>query len=1148
MSRFIHLRATTAYSLLEGAMTVSALVKRAEGLELEALGLCDRANLFGALEFSEAAAAAGIQPIIGTFLPTVFAVPKSSQTDRRGVAKKPGGLSIFAATEEGYLTLLRLSSRAHLEGVEGVGAAIKAAWLLDDNEGLIVASGGEEGVANTLVADGNEAQATAALGELQRKLGDRFYVELQRYGRDGEEEIEAELVNWAYCNGAPLVATNAAYFGSTDDYDAHDVLLSIGAGTVLGDRDRKRVTPNHHLQPPSELANRFKDLPEAIENTIELATRCRYRPRKAAPILPAFTADVDGDMAARITAENAVLKDMATAGLRHRIDSGEATADASVEEYEKQLAYELDVIENMQYAGYFLIVADFIQWAKDQGIPVGPGRGSGAGSVVAWSLKITDIDPLRFGLLFERFLNPERVSMPDFDIDFCPERRDEVIAYVQRKYGHDQVAQIITFGTLQARAVMRDVGRALQMPYGQVDGLCKLVPHNPTHPVKLKEAIDSEPQLQMARDEEPIVKQLLDTSVRLEGLYRHPSTHAAGIVIGDRPLDQLVPLFRDPRSEMPVTQFNMKWVENAGLVKFDFLGLKTLTVLDRAVKLLSNRSNSIDLNRLPLDDEKTFQLLSSGATVGIFQLESAGMRDALRVIEPDRFEDIIALVSLYRPGPMENIPTYGARKHKREEPDYLHPKLEPILGETYGVIIYQEQVMEIARVLSGYSLGEADLLRRAMGKKIRAEMAKQRTRFVDGARENDVPAAQAEMIFDLVARFADYGFNKSHAAAYALVAYQTAYIKANYPVEFFAAAMSVDLGNTDKLAEFYRDAKTLGVEVRPPDINQGVTEFSVRDGAIDYGLGALRNVGRAAVDHLVRVRGLQPFMSLQDFASRVDAGEIGRKALEGLANAGAFDTLDVPRHTAFASVDAVLETAQRESRDREAGQTALFAESTTVDLCLVPSPSWTEPERLNREFDSLGFFVSGHPIDAYADVIKKQGVATISEFAQVLERGGTVGRLGCVITQRQDKRGRKGARYAILQVSDPGSQSEIFVFSDVLAAYGDVLTAGAKIIAHVEGELRNGEVRLTLSGCSPLDDVSEQAIDGLTVYADASFQMESFAQCLPGPGKSWVTLVLSERAEDGDVHLQLAGRYAVSLDIVAALKAVQGVDMIETQH
>ncbi|HET6492610.1 MAG TPA: DNA polymerase III subunit alpha, partial [Burkholderiales bacterium] len=728
------------------------------------------------------------------------------------------------------------------------------------------------------------------------------------------------LIDLAYAKSVPLVATNEPYFAAAQDYEAHDALICIAEGKLLAETERRQLTPEHRLKSRAEMVERFADLPEAIASTVEIAQRCAFRPRTHQPILPRFSVGDNG----RVLDEASELRSRAEAGLEQRLSSAGVAPGHTADEYRERLEFELGVIAGMKYPGYFLIVSDFIQWAKKQGIPVGPGRGSGAGSLASYALTITDLDPIRFGLLFERFLNPERVSMPDFDIDFCQDRRDEVIRYVQERYGRDQVAQIITFGTLQARGVLRDVGRVLQMPYGQVDKLCKLVPQNPAAPVSLKQAIEGEPRLQAERDSEPVVKRAFDIAQKLEGLNRHASTHAAGIVIGDRPLSELVPLYRDPKSDMPVTQFNMKWVEQAGLVKFDFLGLKTLTVLQTAVALVKRRGMDIDLSAIPLDDKNTYDLLARAEAVGIFQLESAGMRRALLDMRPDRFEDIIALVALYRPGPMANIPTYCARKHGMEQSDYIHPKLEPILHETFGVIIYQEQVMQAAQILAGFTLGEADLLRRAMGKKIRKEMQAQRERFVSGAVERGVERNQADAIFDLLERFAEYGFNKSHAAAYALVAYQTAYMKANFPVEFLAATMTLDMGNTDKLAEFRAEAERLGITVSPPAINRSSVEFEVDGNTIIYALAALKGVGRQAVEQIIAARGSRPFADLADFAGRINPRAINKRVLESLAAAGAFDEFEKVRARVLAVVDQMLGRAQRAHDTAAVGQSELF--------------------------------------------------------------------------------------------------------------------------------------------------------------------------------------------------------------------------------
>src|SRR5947207_3383118 len=806
---FVHLHVHSAYSLLKGSIKIAKLGELAKADRQPALALTDTDNMFGALEFSDKMAGYGIQPIIGCELAVDFG--DQDPNARSAHLAGPARIVLLASRERGYRSLMRLNSRAFLETPVHQSPHIKFDWLEHDADDLIALTGGPDGpISAALLAD-HAALAAVRCDRLASLFGDRLYVELQRHGIEKERRVEAHLIDLAYAKGLPLVATNEPYFATADDYEAHDALLCIAGGHLIAETDRAQLTADHRFKTRAEMAVLFADVPEALASTIEIAERCAFRPVMRKPILPRFTvgasaADAESDEAAE-------LRRQAEEGLANRLSVHGLSQGSSEGDYRDRLAFEIDVITRMNYAGYFLIVADFIKWAKSQGIPVGPGRGSGAGSLVAYALTITDLDPIRFGLLFERFLNPERVSMPDFDIDFCQDRRDEVIAYVRQRYGRDRVAQIITFGTLQARGVLRDVGRVLQMPYGQIDKFCKLVPQNPLNPVTLGRAIEDEPRLQAARDGDPLVRRAFDMAQKLEGLHRHASTHAAGIVIGERPLTEMVPLYRDPKSNMPVTQFNMKWVEQAGLVKFDFLGLKTLTVLETAVALLRKRGVEIDLASIPLDDAKTYAMLARAEAVGIFQLESQGMRRALLDMRPDRFEDIIALVALYRPGPMANIPTYCARKHRMEQPDYIHPKLEPVLRETFGVIVYQEQVMQAAQILAGYSLGEADLLRRAMGKKIRSEMQKQRSRFVSGCIERAMEQGQAEAIFELLARFADYGFNKSHAAAYALVAYQTAFMKANYPVEFLAASMTLDMGNTDKLSEFRAEAERLGVKV-----------------------------------------------------------------------------------------------------------------------------------------------------------------------------------------------------------------------------------------------------------------------------------------------------------------------------------------------
>ena len=971
---FVHLHVHSSYSLLEGAMTVSTLAKLAAADGQPALALTDSNNLFGALEFSEKLAGGGIQPIVGVQLSVDFA--DEADSGRRPVqAQAVPHIVLLAMSEAGYGNLMKLVTEACLAS-GGAGQPISSLEKLTaHHDGVIALTGGPGGPIDSALRAGQVAQAGTRLAKLAEIFGDRLYVEIQRHGRDGEAAVEAHLLRLAYDSDLAIVATNEPFFAKAGDFEAHDALLAVAEGRLVPDGERRRVTPGHFFVTRSEMKRRFADLPEALAATVEIAMRCTWRVTTRKPILPRFGEE------GRDEAEE--LEAQARAGLAARLSKHGPASGYTVGEYESRLDFELSIINRMKFPGYFLIVSDFIKWAKDQGIPVGPGRGSGAGSLVAYALTITDVDPLRFGLLFERFLNPDRVSMPDFDIDFCQNRREEVIDYVKRRYGEERVAQIITFGTLLARGVLRDVGRVLEMPYGQVDKLTKLVPQNPAKPISLKDAIEGEPKLQQASAEEPIVARLLEIGQKLEGLHRHASTHAAGVVIGDRPLEQLVALSVDPRTGMRVTQFNMKWVEQAGLVKFDFLGLKTLTTLTTAVTLIAQRGIAVDLASLPFDDPKSYEMLARGETVGVFQVESVGMRKALVEMKADRIEDLIALVALYRPGPMDNIPTYCRRKLGLEEPTYLHPGMEPYLSETHGIIVYQEQVMQVAQALSGYSLGEADLLRRAMGKKIKAEMDAQRDRFVKGAIDNGIKKDIASEIFDLLAKFADYGFNKSHAAAYAVVAFQTAYLKANFPVEFLAASMTLDIGNTDKLSEFRRDAERLGIKVERPSINRSGVDFDVADGAIRYALGAIKGVGRAAVESIVTARAKGgPFRDLADFARRIDTRLVNRRTIEALISAGTLDEIEPERARAMVAVDGMLALSNRTRDAAEGGQSELFGGGGVTEAFRIPPfEPWAPAERLQREHDAVGFFLSGHPLDDYEHVLKRLRVQSYADFA-----------------------------------------------------------------------------------------------------------------------------------------------------------------------
>jgi DNA polymerase III subunit alpha len=1144
---FVHLHVHSSYSLLEGALTIARLAELAKKDRQPALALTDTDNMFGALEFSEKMASAGIQPIVGCALGVDF-----GDQENRGPAAGDTWprIVLLAARENGYRSLMRLSSRAYLETAPHERPHIKLAWLDDATDGLIALTGGPNGPLDVAIAAGQNALALARCEELQRRFGDRLYIELQRHGMAVERTVEPALIELGYGRGIPLVATNEPFFATREDYEAHDALMCIAEGKLIADGDRRQLTAEHRFKSRAEMAQLFADLPEALAATVEIAERCAFRPVTLAPILPRFSAERgEGEVD-----EAQTLRSAAETGLEQRLKRHSPAHGLTAEDYRARLDFELGVIASMKYAGYFLIVADFIQWAKAQGIPVGPGRGSGAGSLVAYALTITDLDPLRFGLLFERFLNPERVSMPDFDIDFCQDRRDEVIQYVQGKYGRDRVAQIITFGTLQARGVLRDVGRVLQMPYGQVDKLCKLVPQNPANPVTLKRAIEDEPRLQTERDRDPVTRRAFDIAQKLEGLHRHASTHAAGIVIGERSLTELVPLYRDPKSLMPVTQFNMKWVEPAGLVKFDFLGLKTLTVLDLAVKLVRRRDIDLDLSSLPLDDAKTYEMLARGETVGVFQVESQGMRRALVDMRPDRFEDLIVLVALYRPGPMANIPTYCARKLGHERTDYLHPKLEPILQATYGIITYQEQVQQIARDLAGYSLGKADILRRAMGKKDKKEMASQRGDFISGAVERGIGRGDAEVIFDTCAKFAEYGFNKSHSAPYALLTYQTAYMKANYPVEFLAASMTLDMGNTDKLAEFRAEAVRLGIKVEPPSINRSGVEFDVEGNTIYYALAALRGVGRLAVQSILDARGEDPFADMADFARRINPRAVNKRVLESLAASGAFDALEPNRARSFAAVDIVLAAAQRAHDNAALGQDELFGGATTKEpLALPVLEPWLPAERLQKEYDAIGFFLTGHPLDDYAAALKRLRVQSWVEFSRAVKAGAGGSRVAGTVIARTERRTRNGTKMGIIGLSDPSGHYEAVLFAEGLAQYRDLLEPGTAVLLFLTAEVQAEEVRARIQSVEPLDEAAAKMQKGLRVFLRNEAPIDGLVRRLEPTGSSRngadqsdgeVSMVLMLQ-NGSEVEVKLPGRFKVSPQIAGAIKAVAGVVTVE---
>ena len=1159
--RFIHLRLHTEYSLLEGAVPVKSLASLAAKHDMPAVAITDSNNMFAALEFSEYASKEGVQPIVGCQVDLTYTTPDPGKRP-----EAPAPIVLLAQTEAGYMNLMKLNSCAYLDA-KGQLPQVTIDDLETHNTGLICLTGGPDGPLGRLLRQGQRPKAEALIDRFAAIFGDRLYVELQRHPGDGglppaEQLSERGHIEMAYAKDLPLVATNDVYFPKSSLFEAHDALICIAEGAYVDQQEpRRRLTPQHYFKSPQEMATLFADLPEAIENTVEIARRCAFKTYKRDPILPKFADD-----------EVAELRRQAQAGLKYRLSV--IPHAASVEEYEKRLEFELGIIEGMGFPGYFLIVADFIKWSKDHKIPVGPGRGSGAGSLVAYALLITDLDPLRYSLLFERFLNPERVSMPDFDIDFCMDRREEVIRYVQEKYGRDKVGQIITFGALLSKAAVRDVGRVLQMPYGQVDRLSKMIPVEGVKPVSIEKALADEPRLREEAKNEEVVDRLLTYAQQVEGLLRNASTHAAGVVIGDRPLDELVPLYQDPRSDMPATQFNMKWVEQAGLVKFDFLGLKTLTVIQNAVDLIMKSGRSLheaadgstlyepaanvvnDIGHIPLDDAKSYALYASAKTIAVFQVESSGMMDALKRMKPTCIEDIVALVALYRPGPMENIPKFCEVKNGISERDKLHPLVDHILDETQGIIVYQEQVMQIAQEMAGYSLGGADMLRRAMGKKIKEAMDAERPKFEAGAKENNVDKKKASEVFDLLEKFANYGFNKSHAAAYAVVSYQTAWLKANHPVEFMAGVMNCDIHLTDKLGVYFQEVKKgLGIDYIPPCVNRSQATFDVKDQKLVYGLGALKNVGVEAMKLIVEARGDGAFVNLFDVARRCDLKRIGKRPLEMLARAGAFDVLDPNRRRVFLSLDQLSAYSAAIFDQKSSNQVSLFGEAgdDLPEPRLAGGDDWLPAERLAEEFKAIGFYLSGHPLDDYMGALKRKQVMTLDEVTARAEKGAAIVKMAGTVSGRQERKSARGNRFAFVQLSDPTGQYEVTMFSDTLEVAREHLETGAQVVLQCEATMEADQLKLLGRSVSPIDTaVTDISSQGLRVFLDGPEAIPSVASILENAmrdkvkgGRGPIYFCLMNDELPGEVEVDLGQDFPVNPQIRGALRSLGGVIEVE---
>lgn len=1151
--QFIHLRVHSAYSLLEGAMKIPALMSRAAAMGFPAMAVTDTANMFGAKAFSDYAPKNGIKPILGTQM-----YIRNSDADdvlkSKGRTVEPDKIVLLVKNAEGYANVTKLMKIAYLgEKNFAEKPQIRLSDLKTHGAGLIALTAGVDGTVGRLLLENRAAEAEDFLLKLKEIFGDRLYIEISRIGLEKEAKTENDFIDLAYKHDIPLVATNEAFFFDADMYEAHDALVCIARGEYVANDNREKYSPNQRLKTAAEMVALFADLPEAVANTINIAKRCNYVLQYVDPLLPIFECP-EGKT------QNEYLREEAYKGLAHKMETQVYFEGMTEEEkkelderYYARLEYELSVIEKMGFAGYFLIVSDFIRWSKTHGVPVGPGRGSGAGSMVAWSIQVTELDPLKLDLLFERFLNPERINMPDFDVDFCQENRYKTIEYVQNKYGFDHVAQIITYGKLQSKAVIRDVARVLQMPYSQADRISKMIPP-PVQGVQpsLKESLEQVPELEEMRQNDPQINKLFDIAMKLEGLYRHTGVHAAGVVIGDRPLDQLVPLYKDPKADMPVTQYDMKYIESTGLIKFDFLGLKTLTTIKRAVDLVkADHGIELNMSTVPLDDKETYALLQRGDTAGVFQFESAGMKDVHKQIKPDRFEDLIAIVSLYRPGPMDNIPSYIKRKHGEEEITYLHPKLEPILKSTYGIMIYQEQVMKIAQELAGYTLGGADKLRKAMGKKIKEEMVKHRSIFVDGAVERGIERDTATSIFDQMEKFASYGFNKSHAAAYSLISYQTAYLKAHYPVEFMSATMSLDITNTDKLQFFKDECRKMGIAVLPPDINKSGYDFTVEDGKIRYALTAVKGVGEANMKALVAEREARgPFKDISDFVHRIDIRQTNRKQLEQLIKSGAFDCLDKNRGRLFANIDNIIQHISSSSELKTSSQSSLFGnEEMQAKIKLKDEPDWVELEKLKLEAEAVGFYLSAHPLDSYRDGMEKLGVKNCSEVFRNIQLGDMIrAKLAGCVNSFKKKISQKGNRFAFLELSDASGAFEGILFSETLQRSEEMINSGLPLLASVtiEKQTEDSNPRVMISNIETLDkaiaDVASAIVISINNKAAVRPVKEVLSRDKKGPNKIYI----KPDNDEWDITIELPGGYAfTSGNIISQLKSIPGVSAVK---
>src|SRR5210317_174743 len=1095
--KFNNLKIHTQYSICEGAIKIDELKDIAKELKISALGMCDTSNLCGAVEFSDKLSKVGTQPIIGTQINFKF-------NDTIGL------LPLFALDFEGYKKIIELSSRSYLENDDLSDPHLDINDLLKlDTNGISVFSGTIFGLFGKLFDKAKFDEIFILYKKLNEVFGDRFYLEIQRHEDPNEIEFEKFNLDQSKKLAIPIIATNEVFYLTKDMHEAHDALVCIGNKTYVNEKNRIKYSPNHYLKNDSEMSDLFSDLPEALENNYNFPYRSSFRPLFSKPILPNISSSDEGDA-------SDIIKKNSLDGLKEKFNKFFDLKEKDLENNEKFLIYkdrldhELEIIIKMDYSSYFLIVSDYIKWAKNNDIPVGPGRGSGAGSLVAWCLSITDVDPIKYNLIFERFLNPDRISMPDFDIDFCEEKRDLVFEYLTKKY-KDSVAHIITFGKLKARMVIRDVGRVLGLAYGFVDSISKMIPFDPSRPQTLSKCIASEPRLQKLINEDQRVKKLTDLSLKLEGLNRNVATHAAGVVIADKKLTEIVPLYKDSTANLllPSTQFDMYSAENAGLVKFDFLGLKTLTVINNTQKLIKKKHKDFNIENISFEDQKVFELMSSGKTVGLFQIESAGMRDALIHMKPNHIEDIIALVALYRPGPMSNIPIYNDCKHGRKTPDYLHPLLEDILKPTYGVIIYQEQVMQIAQKLSGFTAGQADILRRAMGKKKRAELEKQKQNFIAGAVNNGISKDVAAGIFLKIEPFAEYGFNKSHAAAYAIISYQTAYLKTYYPKEFIAASMTMDISNQNKLSEFYEELKRLNVEVIRPDINECFADFRTENDKFYYALGGIKAVGSEAISNIVKERIKNGnFKSINDFIKRVDPKDINKLQLEGLVKAGAFDSLNDNRQSIFNSIPNIIAKSKNDFDNKVANQIDLFGDNIEAENDIIENTKdWEFEERLSKEFEAVGFFISDHPLNQFKEIFDDYKIIDYQNFFE--DDDIKEANIAATLLKIQERKTAKGNSYAVLKLTDLSSVFEIFIFSDILELNREILKEGSSLLLTLVKSISNDEnrfKRINVQKIGSLIDLFNSPIKEVSFDVNSHENLDAISKYLTEGGKTEVYL------------------------------------------